>query len=195
MLTQESVLERTSNLPEISWASTPGDTLPACNPGIDTHAFQIVYTTERHKVFQVCRRILWDPDEAEDACQEAFVKAWTYLGTFRGESTCITWICNIARNICLTRLRIRGNRNRYDLIRPREDSQIQGNEDRILARRDLERLMGRQNKRVRRILALMLEYGLNFSEVAHQLKVSRPAISRTLARVRVRESKDAPDHL
>ena len=45
------------------------------------------------------------PEDAEDATQEIFLKAYRSLKKFRGESRFKTWLCRIARNECLNRLR------------------------------------------------------------------------------------------
>ena len=51
--------------------------------------------------------ILDDPDEAEDAVQEAFIAASRGLATFRGQSEVKTWLTSIAVNACRGRLRKR----------------------------------------------------------------------------------------
>jgi RNA polymerase sigma-70 factor (ECF subfamily) len=51
--------------------------------------------------------ILDDPDEAEDAVQEAFIAASRSLGSFRGQSEIKTWLTSIVVNACRGRLRKR----------------------------------------------------------------------------------------
>jgi len=50
----------------------------------------------------LARRML-DPDEADDAVQDIFVRAWDKLGTFRGEAAFGTWLHRLAVNVILGR--------------------------------------------------------------------------------------------
>lgn len=65
---------------------------------------------ERYKglVHNLVFRIVGDAEEAEDIAQEAFVKAYLSLRSFRGESRFSTWLCRIAMNRCKDLLRRRG---------------------------------------------------------------------------------------
>jgi RNA polymerase sigma-70 factor, ECF subfamily len=60
---------------------------------------------ERHwrKVASVVRHFLPDADEADDAVQETFVKAFQRLRDFRGEASVQTWLIRIAINLCKNR--------------------------------------------------------------------------------------------
>ncbi len=64
---------------------------------------------ERHKraVYGYCCRLLGDAEEARDAAQEAFVRAYASLATFDVEQPFAPWILRIARNHCLDLLRHR----------------------------------------------------------------------------------------
>ena len=58
----------------------------------DQQAFYQLYQQFKGKVYAVCWRLLANNAQAEDACQEAFVRAWQQLPTFRGESSFGTWL-------------------------------------------------------------------------------------------------------
>jgi RNA polymerase sigma-70 factor (ECF subfamily) len=60
-------------------------------------------------VFKLAVRLLRSRDEAEDAMQETFLKAWEARAGFRGESGVRTWLCRIALNHCYRALK-RGRR-------------------------------------------------------------------------------------
>lgn len=51
--------------------------------------------------------MLGDPDEADDAAQEAFVRAYSHLADYDPSYRFSTWLFGIARNLCLNRLRRR----------------------------------------------------------------------------------------
>ena len=62
---------------------------------------------ERHqsRVYNLCLRVLGDPDEAADAAQDAFVSAIRKLHTFRGEAAFTTWLHRVTVNACYDSLR------------------------------------------------------------------------------------------
>ncbi len=61
-------------------------------------AFDLLVLKYQHKVIKLVARLLRDPTEAEDVAQEAFVKAYRALGSFRGDSAFYTWLYRIAVN-------------------------------------------------------------------------------------------------
>ena len=61
-------------------------------------AFDLLVLRYQHKVIKLVSRLLRDPTEAEDVAQEAFVKAYRALGSFRGDSAFYTWLYRIAVN-------------------------------------------------------------------------------------------------
>ena len=71
----------------------------------DQQAFGELVELHQDFVYNLAFRILQDPAEADDATQEAFVKIWQALPTFRGEAKFTTWAYRIIRNGCLNRLR------------------------------------------------------------------------------------------
>ena len=71
----------------------------------DQEAFGSLVELHQDFVYNLAYRILQDAAEADDATQEAFVKIWQALPTFRGEAKFTTWAYRIVRNGCLNRLR------------------------------------------------------------------------------------------
>ncbi|MGE0113624.1 MAG: RNA polymerase sigma factor RpoE [Steroidobacteraceae bacterium] len=64
----------------------------------DRAAFDVLVRKYQHKVIKLVTRYVRDPVEAEDIAQEAFIKAYRALPTFRGESAFYTWLYRIAAN-------------------------------------------------------------------------------------------------
>lgn len=62
----------------------------------DKDAFRALVEREAMTVLAVCRRILADPTEAEDAAQDAFLIAYRKLGSFRGDGPLGGWLMRIA---------------------------------------------------------------------------------------------------
>ena len=69
----------------------------------DLAAFEEVYRSHSALVFNLCRRLSGDPDEALDAAQEVFLRVHRHLGRFHGRSTLRTWIYRVAVNQCRRR--------------------------------------------------------------------------------------------
>jgi RNA polymerase sigma-70 factor, ECF subfamily len=73
-------------------------------------AFDLLVLKYQHKVIKLVARLLRDPTEAEDVAQEAFVKAYRALGSFRGDSAFYTWLYRIAVNTARNSLASRQRR-------------------------------------------------------------------------------------
>ena len=58
----------------------------------------------RRELTGYCYRMLGSPFDAEDAVQETFVRAWTALPNFKGQSRFRTWLYRIVTNLCYNRL-------------------------------------------------------------------------------------------
>jgi RNA polymerase sigma-70 factor (ECF subfamily) len=68
-------------------------------------AVRAIIKANNRRLFRMARGILKNDAEAEDVVQETYVRAFTHLGSFRGESSLATWLTRIAMNEALGRLR------------------------------------------------------------------------------------------
>lgn len=73
----------------------------------DTRAFEAIMRRHNRLLFRAVRSILASDGEAEEAVQEAYLKAWRALATFRAEARLSTWLVRIAINEALQRARRR----------------------------------------------------------------------------------------
>ncbi|WP_329741550.1 RNA polymerase sigma factor [Dyella sp. A6] len=77
--------------------------------GGDRLAFRRLYQRHVARVHGAIYRLCgYDHARAEDLTQEAFVRAWQKLGSFRGQSAFGTWLYRLAVNVALMDLRARG---------------------------------------------------------------------------------------
>jgi RNA polymerase sigma-70 factor, ECF subfamily len=79
-------------------------------------AFDALVRQYEHQVLRLALHLTGSEQDAEDIYQEAFLKAYRYLGNFRFECSFYTWIYRIVTNLCLDQLRRRKTR--------REDSAV-----------------------------------------------------------------------
>ncbi len=80
----------------------------------DARAFALIVRQYRQSVFRICVRILGDSDEAEDAVQETFVRAWQAISGYDIRFSIATWLGAIACRQCYDVLRRRKRRRRYE---------------------------------------------------------------------------------
>jgi RNA polymerase sigma-70 factor (ECF subfamily) len=72
----------------------------------DAGAFDRLVVRHQAAVFRAALAALRVPEEAEEAAQDAFVRAWQKLGSFRGDAAFRTWLLSIAWNRALSRRRL-----------------------------------------------------------------------------------------
>ncbi len=70
----------------------------------DRRAFDLLVLRHSDTIFTLCTRLLGDYDEASDCAQDAFIRAYRGLGSFRGDAAFSTWLYRIALNTCRNRL-------------------------------------------------------------------------------------------
>ncbi|MGB3897933.1 MAG: RNA polymerase sigma factor [Mesorhizobium sp.] len=71
----------------------------------DASAFRAIMKTHNQRLYRLARGIVRNDGEAEDIVQEGYVRAFTHLESFRGDSTLATWLSRIVINEALGRLR------------------------------------------------------------------------------------------
>lgn len=73
-------------------------------------AFEELYRENVGRVYALCLRLSSDPTLAEELTQDAFVRAWQRLASFRGESAFFTWLYPLVVNLTLSERRSRRRR-------------------------------------------------------------------------------------
>jgi RNA polymerase sigma-70 factor (ECF subfamily) len=166
----------------------------------DEVAFEELVSRREGDVYRLARRMLGDADDALDATQDVFLRAYRALPSFRGDATFRTWLLGIAVNVCRSRLTSRAARERRQNVpletTQREDGELpralpaapgpdperaaQGAE---LAEA-LERALAGLSPEHREILLLREMEGLEYEELASTLDCAVGTVKSRLARAR-----------
>jgi len=170
-----------------------------CRNG-DVAAFEPLVEKYRERVWRLAFNYLRDREEAWDVAQDAFIRAWQALPSFRGQSAFYTWLFRIVINVATDRARQRAARGRAfgtDPV-PEEDW------DRVLVEPgggpDAAAARAEQRERIRRALNALPEHhraiimlsdleGLSYREIAEVLDIPMGTVMSRLhnARKRLRD--------
>jgi RNA polymerase sigma factor (sigma-70 family) len=79
----------------------------------NTNAFRFLVDKFKNLVWHLVLRMINQQEDAEDICQEVFMRVFRDIGKFRGESKLSTWIGTITYNTCIDHLRKKGREKTY----------------------------------------------------------------------------------
>ena len=85
----------------------------------DAAAFSELVERYERKIYRLAKHITQNDEDAEDVLQESFLKAYSHLDSFHGESKFYTWLVRIAVNEALMKLRKRKSDKTVRLTNPR----------------------------------------------------------------------------
>ena len=168
----------------------PPELVERCKQGDERAWGQLVEATYRD-VYSLCLRILGDPDDAAEATQDAYLKAWRGLQGFRGDSMFGTWLYRVASNAALSKHRSRRRRQAHETGTEDEMlTQMAGGastEEAVSARLDvgtLDRALAQLPEHYRSAVVLKDVYGFSISEIAKQLDCTETAVKVRIHRGR-----------
>ncbi len=170
----------------------------------DAEAVRLVMTRHNQRLLRVARSVLRDRAEAEDALQEAYLKAFRGISDFRGEASLTTWLTRIVLNEALGRRRSQLRRAKaldqsgaVDLetyrSRVAAGSDIARSPEAETARRQIGRLLERAVAELPpafRLVFVMREIeGLSVEETAATLEIPSGTVKTRLLRAKERLRK------
>lgn len=96
-------------------------------------AFDVIVERHRRTVYQVCFRFMNNHEDANDLAQDAFVRAWKGLKSFKGQSALSTWLFRIATNVCLNRVALKSTPTEpIETTEHMPDARIEGAQHKML---------------------------------------------------------------
>lgn len=157
----------------------------------DQDAFAELVYTYQDAVYNLCYRLLSERTEAEDASQEAFLRAYLNLQRYDPSRSFKTWLLTIASNHCIDRLRRRRLKwlSIEDEILPplslTSDEPEPEDVSIMKERREaLQSILGKLNPEYRAAVVLRYWYDYSYSEIADILDTTESAIKSRLFRAR-----------
>jgi RNA polymerase sigma-70 factor (ECF subfamily) len=143
----------------------------------DPRAVRALYERYAPRVFAVVRRMAADDDLAQDWAQEAWIRAFRALPSFRGESRFSTWLHRIAVNTALQALRSAGTRARREGAMPEVIPVPPKTRDVLLEDR-LESALDQVPEGMRKVLVLHDVEGYTHEEIGSLLGIN-PGTSKS----------------
>lgn len=169
--------------------------LERCRGG-DLAAFDIIVGLYQQRVFNVCYWMLGDREDATDAAQDAFVRAFRALHRFRGDCALGTWLHRIAVNVSLDAAQRRkraplpytslGNEESGEFPEPADPGDnAQESADRRERRAVVRRALADLPEHHRAVLVLFDIQGHSYEEVAATLELPLGTVKSRLNRARL----------
>lgn len=166
-------------------------------------AFRVIIKTHNQRLYRIARGILRNDAEAEDVVQEAYVRAFANLATFRGDSSLATWLSRIVINEALGRLR---KRRRASAMPENPEARIirfplnpSDDPERTMAQRQILALVERATDSLpdiyRTVFVARVIEGLSMEETADLLGVRPETVKTRLHRARTLLRKALDDEI
>lgn len=162
----------------------------------DTDAFEALVAAYEKNVFNVALQMTGNREDAQDMTQEAFLKAYSSLSSFRGDSKFSSWLYRIVSNVCLDFKRRQGRRPSSSLtVEDDEGENIQLDiaDESQSPEALLERKMTREAVRAglqqlpdeqRQILLLREIQGLSYEEIGEAMGLEAGTVKSRIFRAR-----------
>lgn len=154
-------------------------------------AFEILYRDYHHRVYGLCRRLLNSDTQAEDATQEAFMRAYRNFSRYDSKKPFWQWMASIASNHCIDILRRRNRTEALFSTEAEEESLTDRDASTALEMITSEEEASHINEAVAELpdkyrVPLLLAYfrELSYDEIAGELNISRNHVGVLLLRAK-----------
>lgn len=159
----------------------------------DSDAFERLVLEHQKRVYSLALKITGNPDDAMDASQEALLKAYQNLKSFRGDSRFSVWLYRLTYNVCIDMVK-KSRRDRLSPMptdeegaeldipddSPQPDELLERKEDLAAVREAVARLDADKRE-----IILMREYqGMSYADISRALGLEEGTVKSRLARAR-----------
>ncbi len=163
--------------------------------------FEELVKRHENQVFNLSYRVLGNPADAADACQETFVLLLRKLHTFRGESSFSTWLYRVSLNVCRDHLRkakkhpvpappLEEGPRPEELLEASDDFDPEARFEQVELQERVQSAIAVLPPKFREVIYLHDIRGFNYAEVADILSVAVGTVKSRLNRARIRLAQE-----
>ncbi len=187
-------------VPDHRYAAATDEELVERTLAGDPGAFDLIVARYKDRVFSYARRMLNNPDTADEIAQDIFMRAYRYLDHFRGDSKFSTWFYTIVSSTCKNAAKYHGLRSRSrEEYSPGSDGELpsdpldrvpsdvfapEPNVERIETRRTVQDAIRELPDIYRQVVVLKDINDFSYEEIARILECELGTVKSRLARAR-----------
>ena len=175
----------------------PDDVLVRRVQAGNTEAFEELVRRYERKVYNITYRLMGNEQDASEALQDAFMRAYRFIGKFQFKSSFFTWLYRIATNVSLSKLRKREKIDTVSIDQPVNEAgdlpfeipDLKYGPEKLMKQRELRAAIQKSVEELpedyRSVVVLRDLEGLSNEEVSKVLKLSVAAVKSRLHRGRL----------
>ncbi len=158
----------------------------------DTHLFEVLLNKYKDSIYSLCRYMLENPQDAEDAAQDTFIKAYQGLKSYSSTASFYTWLYRIAVNTCLDYKRkssflslffFTDKENQIEYF-PSQAPSPESAYATSHSMHALKKALNNLSTKLRAVIVLNELEGLSYEEIAEILDVSVGTVKSRISRAR-----------